>query len=189
MSLSIFIDLECTMVIHHDFDDANFIQPDFCREEEELNAVSQPNLISVKGRLCKCISAWKDINAPKFIVDIIRQGYKIPFICDPEPFKGANNASALKEHEFVESSINDLLALGCILEVHVEPKIVNPLSVSINKSGKKRLILDLRHINKCIFKNKFRCEDISIAKEILNPAPAGSPPAVILTLLCARYRM
>ena len=70
----------------------------------------------------------------------------------------------------METSIDELLSLGCISEVSAEPDIVNPLSVSISKSGKKRLILlDLRHINKCFFKNKFRCEDISIVKEILNP--------------------
>jgi len=69
----------------------------------------------------------------------------------------------------VETSIDELLSLGCISEVSAEPEIVNPLSVSISKSGKKRLILDLRHINKCFFKNKFRSEDISIVKEILNP--------------------
>ena len=64
--------------------------------------------------------------------------------------------------------LNERLSLRCISEVTAEPEIVNPwpLSVSINKSGKRRLILDLRHINKCIFKNKFiRCEDISVAKE------------------------
>lgn len=77
--------------------------------------------------------------------------------------------SALREHDFLETSIDELLSLGCISEVSTEPDIVNPLSVSISKSGKKRLILDLRHIKKCIFKNKFRCEDISIVNEILNP--------------------
>ena len=35
------------------------------------------------------------------------------------------------------------------------PAIVNPLSVSIQSSGKKRLILDLRHVNLYIFKQKF----------------------------------
>ena len=49
------------------------------------------------------------------------------------------------------------------------PGIINPLSVSIQKSGKKRLILDLRHINRHLFKNKFKCEDVSVAKEVLRP--------------------
>ena len=42
--------------------------------------------------------------------------------------------------------------------------IIKPLSVSIQKSGKERLILDLRHVNQFLFKQKFRCEDLSVAK-------------------------
>ena len=44
------------------------------------------------------------------------------------------------------------------------PEIVNPLSVSIQKSNKKRLILDLRYINLHFFKNKFKCEDMAVAR-------------------------
>ena len=44
--------------------------------------------------------------------------------------------------------------------------IVNPLSVSIQPSGKKRLILDLSHVNLYVFKWKFRCVDISVALQI-----------------------
>ena len=80
-----------------------------------------------------------------------------------------NNNSALQESEFVESAISELLCLECITEVFAPPAVINPLSVSIQKSGKKRLILDLRHVNQHLFKSKFRCEDISIAREVLNP--------------------
>lgn len=161
-------EVECAMVNSSELD-ASF-QSDIVELEDKhefkSNSLNSIQSISVKGRLRKCISAWKDINAPKFIIDVIEQGYKIPLLYIPEAFKGCNNSSALKEYEFVEQAINELLSLGCISEVPLEPDIINPLSVSIQKSGKKRLILDLRHVNKCIFKNKFRCEDISIAKEI-----------------------
>jgi len=43
------------------------------------------------------------------------------------------------------------------------------LSVTIKKSGKIRLILGLRHVNQFPYKCRFRCEDFSVAKEILNP--------------------
>ena len=49
-----------------------------------------------------------------------------------------------------------------------QPDIVNPLSVSVQSSGKKRLILDLRHVNLHVFKRKFRCEDISVALQIFS---------------------
>ena len=47
------------------------------------------------------------------------------------------------------------------------PEIVNALSVSIQKSSKKRLILDLKHINLHLFINIFKCEDIAVAKEVM----------------------
>ena len=59
--------------------------------------------------------------------------------------------------------------MECITEVFVPPAVVNPLSLSIQNSGKKRLILDLRHVNQYLFKFKFRCEDVSIAREVLSP--------------------
>ena len=46
------------------------------------------------------------------------------------------------------------------------PDIVNPLSVSVQSSGKKRLILDLRHINIHLYKQKFRCEDLHTIKNV-----------------------
>ena len=47
------------------------------------------------------------------------------------------------------------------------PAIVNPLSVSIQSSGNKRLILDLRHVSLYIFKQKFKCEDLSVALKVM----------------------
>ena len=76
---------------------------------------------------------------------------------------------ALRESEFVESGISELISLECITEVFAPSAVINPLSVSIQNSGKKRLILDLRHVNQYLFKSKFRCEDVSIAREVLNP--------------------
>ena len=52
-------------------------------------------------------------------------------------FFAKNNGSAIQESAFVESAINELLSLECILEVHATPVVMNPLSVSIQNSGKK----------------------------------------------------
>ena len=71
-----------------------------------------------------------------------------------------NNKSAIQESTFAESAINGLLSLECILEVHAPPEVINPLSVSIQNSGKERSILDLRHVNQYLFKYKFRCVDV-----------------------------
>ena len=49
-----------------------------------------------------------------------------------------------------------------------QPDIVNALSVSVQASGKKRLILDLRHFNLYVLKRKFRCENISVGIQIFS---------------------
>ena len=45
---------------------------------------------------------------------------------------------------------------------------INPLSVSTRSSGKRRLILDLRHVNAFVYKQKFKCEDLSVATQIFD---------------------
>ena len=68
----------------------------------------------------------------------------------------------------MESAINELVHTHAIVEVPLIPHFVNPLSVSIQSSGKKRLILDVRHVNHFIWKPKFRCEDWRVLLSYVN---------------------
>ena len=52
-----------------------------------------------------------------------------------------------------------MLKCGSIIEAEKPPEVINPLSVSINSSGKKRLILDLRYVNTHVYKDKIKFED------------------------------
>ena len=72
---------------------------------------------------------------------------KIPFFKTPKSASFRNNQSALKNKDFAEESIPELLKCGSIIEVEKPPEVINPLSVSINSLGKKRLILDFRYVN------------------------------------------
>ena len=93
----------------------------------------------------------------------MRDGYKISFVALPPPKVSSNNTFALNNTCFVSEAISDLLRTKRVEILDHQLDIVNPLSVSIQPSGKKRLILDLRHVNLHVFKRKFRCEDISLA--------------------------
>lgn len=126
---------------------------------------------SVKGKLKENVNFWEHtIQANEFILNVIKEGYKIPFLSPPEPVKLKNNASALQHVKFVKSAISELLDSGCIVEQSSRPFCVNPLSVSVNKNGKERLILDLRHVNQYIEKQKIKFEG---SKEALNYAKKG----------------
>ena len=55
---------------------------------------------------------------------------------------------------------NCFLVTNRIFESEVLPHNLNPLSVSLQSSGKKRLILDLSFVNKHVWKHKVKFEDL-----------------------------
>lgn len=126
-----------------------------------MNKASVDDNVSatVKGRLKNNYNYWRHIGANNKIVEVIREGYKLPFIETPEQANFINNKTALNSSEFVTKTIQDLLARGSILETLQKPKVVNPLSVSTNSSGKKRLILDLRYINSHLYRDYTKFDD------------------------------
>ena len=130
----------------------------------------EPNsaLPVLKGRLRSCLSYWHTIGANSFVIDTIKFGYRIPFISTPCQARFSNNQSALNNASFVESAIAELVHTHAVVEVPFIPHVVNPLSVSIQSSGKRRLILDLRHVNHFIWKQKFRCEDWRVLLSYVN---------------------
>ena len=133
---------------------------------------------SVRGRLAFSYQEWAKLGASGFILSVIREGSKIPFVSSPPPKVSANNSSALKHKEFVSQAISDLFSSSCVEPLHHRPGIVNPLSVSIQALGKKRLILDLSHVILCVFKRKFKCED--------NGSNVFELQAFFLYFVCAR---
>ena len=105
-------------------------------------STSSPS-VNVKGNLRRNFDFWKRIGAPSFILNVIERGYLLPFVSFPEPAVFKNNRSSLSHAEFVEEAIRDLVESGRVLQTKVSPLVVNPLSVSVQANGKKRLILDL----------------------------------------------
>ena len=102
---------------------------------------------NVKGRLKTRTMFWKDIKASPFVLDILENGYSIPFISIPISKFNRNNKSARDNLDFETEAVSELLEKGCVVEASIRPHVINPLSVAINSSGKKRLILDLHEVN------------------------------------------
>ena len=141
--------------------DPNFHDsPEICPDYQE-----DVQIIAVKGRLGRNISFWEYIGASWFIRQTILEGYKIPFYFTPAPATFGKNKSSLQHADFVHKAITDLLAVGSVVECSSPPSVINPLSVSIQSNGKKRLILDLRYPNSFVKKFTIKFED---AKTMLN---------------------
>ena len=59
--------------------------------------------------------------------------------------------------------MEELLLTNRVVEKQNPLYVVNPLSVSVQTNGKKRLILDLRHVNKYLINRKVKYEDWKFA--------------------------
>ena len=130
---------------------------------------SQP--VSVKGRLRQHVQFWVDtLCAPGWIVDLIREGYVIPFYSEPTAHARPNQQSARGNAGFVDLAVAELLSGGYIESVSTKPYICSPLSVVENATGKQRLVLNLRHVNQFVWKQKFKYEDLRIAMMLFRPS-------------------
>ena len=126
-----------------------------------------PCSVVVKGRLKEHVSFWKDtIRAPATIIDTIKSGYVLPLKSEPTTYVCKNHQTANRNCSFVGSSISELCAMRCVVKVSDMPHICSPLSVVESSSGKKRLVLNLRHLNRFLWKQKFKYEDLRVAMSL-----------------------
>ncbi|CAB3983682.1 Hypothetical predicted protein [Paramuricea clavata] len=80
----------------------------------------------------------------------------------------SNNRSAKLHDDFVSDTINELLEGDPISEVQCRQDlhVVSPLSVSVQPSGKKRLILDFRLVNKCLLQEVYLDDGLGIEETV-----------------------
>ena len=99
------IDNEETLGLFEDFLKVDSSVDDF--EIESGNSVP-PTRCNVKGRLRAHVIFWEDSHALAFIIDCIKEGYKIPFYATPTGASFKYNHSALQHSEFVYEAILEL---------------------------------------------------------------------------------
>ena len=108
----------------------------------------------------------KEITDDLYILEVFREGYKLPLMASPPDICLKNNRSARENMPFAQQEVESLIKekKGVVSQVVEVPKVVNPLTVAYNKSGKPHLVLDYRHINQYLHVFKFKYEDIKIAE-------------------------
>ena len=68
----------------------------------------------VKGRLREHLAFWKDIGASKWVLDVLRDGYSLPFMSLLQKAFFNNRGSIAEEQEFVCRKVAKLLASGAV---------------------------------------------------------------------------
>ena len=81
----------------------------------------------------------------------------------PETKVFGNRKSAITNEEFVSNAITELCKDNCVRKVETRPVVISPLLVVTNRSDKQRLVINLRYVNRFLWKKKFKYEDMRIA--------------------------
>ena len=138
--------------------------PDLGRSWEVERPSVKHQVTDVQVRLKEAHLFWiETLQAPSLISDRILTGYKLPLLCAPTPFIQGNHQSSLEHAGFVTDAIQELMANRCVKKVSEKPFVCSPLSVVKNSEGKLRLVLNLKHLNQFLRRDKFKYEDLRLA--------------------------
>ena len=115
------------------------------------------------------------LQADKFVLDILQNGYKLPFKggCEPQRYREENNKSALERIDFAYEETERWESKKVVKEVWTPPLCISPLTVAartVAEEEKLRLCLDLsRYINKLLRKEAVKLSGIDKCTRNLLP--------------------
>ena len=141
-------------------------------EEERLN--SNPIQVSLTtrkfaGRLRHFLPAWSSITTDQNILDIVQHCHleiRDPHETRPRPEIQFDS----NEKEIIDSEITHMLELGVIEPaVHSPGEYISTIFVRKTKSGKYRLILNLKGLNQHIEKHHFKMDTLWSAVRLMTP--------------------
>ena len=141
-----------------------------CVDDAKHFSEIPPPECCVKGRLKENSEFWREeLKAPANVLNVIENGYVLPLKSMPDAYVQKNQLSAEVHADFVQDSIDELLATKCVTLLSDRPYICSPLSVVQNSMGKKRLVINLRYLNRHLWKQKFKYEDLRTAMLLFKP--------------------
>ena len=104
-------------------------------------AAEIPSVVSVQGQLKQHEKFWlNELEPSAFVVGIITESYRLPFLRLPDPLFQVNHRSALENASFVCDAIDELALGRCVVKCTSCPLVCSPLSVVSNASGKQWLV-------------------------------------------------
>ena len=78
---------------------------------------SSDRIVNAKGKVRENVSFYQSIGAPDFTLNVIRNGYRLPFANFPDYVILPNNRSARDHSSFVGEALLELLSSGRVIQV------------------------------------------------------------------------
>ena len=131
--------------------------PPLPESSEEVTPLPLPlPHIQVGGRLAHFAQNWQKVTNNKWVLSLVKTGYRIPFIERPplsvDPIFFQQSLSPQLEEE-----VASLLQKGAVEEIHpVSPGFYSRIFLVPKMNGKVRLIIDLSTLNRHVFIQSFK---------------------------------
>ncbi len=119
--------------------------------------------LPVGGRIAFFRHQWEGITDNKWVLDIIRKGYAIPFVQDPPLRRSLPESDTVRDpikRDLLNQEIESLLGKRAIEEVRdlSSPGFYSRLFLVPKKNGKLRPVLDLSALNAYMLVEHFKME-------------------------------
>ena len=99
----------------------------------------QDTVIGIGKRMTERYDWWKANTNDKLVLNIVKNGYELPFDATPQRKNCKNSQSAYEHEAFVTEAIQELVKAGSAIKIQEQPHIVAALSVDDKKPDKSFL--------------------------------------------------
>ena len=144
--------------------------------------------IRVGGRLSEFLPTWEEISDDPYVLSIVREGFRIQ-LTEPLPNDALRRRTPKLSPLFqqhISDEISMLLEKGAIEEVRDHPRLsLSPIFIIPKKSGKLRMILNMKRINLFVHKESYRLDSLAV----LLPSLRAGDWAVSLDLQDAYFHV
>ena len=124
------------------------------------------------GRLRFFLNNWKKITNDQSVLSVIQEGYKLEFQPYPPP-TGIKQTSVQRDNlHIIEAEVEDLLRKDAIQKVPFQERNLGFYSTFFlvpKKNGKMRPIINLRPLNKYLWKTHFKMDTLSKVLNLVKP--------------------
>ena len=120
------------------------------------------------GRLAHFAEKWEEITDNKWVLSIVRNGFRIPFIKIP-PLSSVPIRMSQSSSPFLREEIENLLNKRAVERVQnpETPGFYSRIFLVPKKNGKFRLILDLSLLNRYTEKQAFKMETVKSVRQAM----------------------
>ena len=116
------------------------------------------------GCLSRCWSAWQDRGVDPWVMEVLREGYRIPLLKTPPlsdvPLQASSYSPSFTKGKALAAEVRSLLDKGAVEPAPLSPGFYSCMFVVMKTSCNWWLIIGLSTLDKFVMMSKFRMETV-----------------------------